>query len=452
MVWSWLERKRNRWRDRKLGSEAALTTNFVPHAEWSLWLAEGQWDRAAVLLEELRAEPRDGTVKLLIPEWERRLAEAFLAAGWADLNTTSALRWLRRVDRFPDRGLKDPRLETFREAADRLWDLERACAAGDFREAAAHLERARHLFSEAGQDISALEKLKERIAEDHELLLQYSVAMRILEDDGRHEEALKVSRRILAIASRHKGALSLAKRLGHIVPAGHRGDRGMLATEIPGENVEAEARKVVAETVEAVHLEKSKSQQHREIGQLSIDRAHTWLVTPAERLAISPAEDSRFADLFGPGSEAHVLSLQRDSEGCWLFACDNGAFLDGKPARNGCLNHGAKLRLGENGIEFRFFQPRPETGTARIERPDRGSAKGVKGILLLGELIQIGGTEAEVPHSEIVEPLLLARTKDGWKARRKKAWSLEGHEIAGDSPLKPPCRMRVDSVGIFWEC
>ncbi len=452
MVWSWLERNRNRWRDRKLGSEAALTTNFVPHAEWSLWLAEGQWDRAAVLLEELRTEPRDGTVKLLIPEWERRLADAFLAAGWADLNTASALRWLRRVDRFPDRGLTDPRLETFREAADRLWDLERACAAGDFREAAGHLERARHLFAEAGQDVSALDRLKERISEDHEILIQYSVAMRILEDDGRHEEALKVSRRILAIASRHKGALSLAKRLGHVVPAGHRGDRGVQATEIGGEAGDPEFPKVAAESVEAAPAEKPGSANPYDIGQLSIDRAHTWLVTPAERLAIAPAEDARFADLFGPGSDAHVLSLQRDSEGCWLFASDTGAFLDGKPARSGCLIHGSRLRLGETGIEFRFVQPRPETGTARIERSDRGSAKGVKGILLLGELMQIGGVEGEVPQPEIVEPLQLARTKDGWKARRKKAWTLEGREISGDSPLKPPCRMRVDSVGIFWEC
>jgi len=151
MVWAWLERNRDRLRLKRAGGVNALDTTFVPHAEWSQWLAAGQWDRAAVLLEQLRQKPADSTVKLLLPDWERRLTEAFLAAGWADLNRATALRWLRRVDRFPDRGLKDPRLETFREAADRLWELERACAAGDFRDALNHLDRARSLLVEAGQ-------------------------------------------------------------------------------------------------------------------------------------------------------------------------------------------------------------------------------------------------------------------------------------------------------------
>lgn len=451
MVWAWLERNRNRLRWKRTGGIESLDTTFVPHAEWSQWLAAGQWDRAAVLLEQLRQKPSDSTVKLLLPDWERRLTDAFLAAGWADLNRATALRWLRRVDRFPDRGLQDPRLETFREAADRLWELERACVAGDFRDAMNHLDRARQLIVDAGQDDQALVRMRERIAEDHETLLQCTVAMRILEDDGRYEESLAVARRILAIAPRHKGAQALAKRLGNLAPSLIRADFSGLVTEIPRGADDAlplvEAQTATQESPAAT----STTPARIDIGQISLDRADTWLVCQEDAIVVATSDDARFADLFGT-AEASGLRLQRDSEGCWMFTSDSGVFVDGKTQRSGCLFHGNLLRLNEKGTEFRFVQPRMETGTARLERTGRPSAKGVRGLVLLGEMLQIGGPDAEVPHKEITEPLILARSADGWAVKRRKSWTLEGQEIAGDASLKPPCRMRVGAVGIFWEC
>lgn len=450
MVWAWLERHRNRLRRMRTAGVASLQTTFVPHADWSQWIADGQWDRAAVLLEQLRKNPSDPTVNMLLPGWEKRLADAFLAAGWSDLSTKTALRWLRRVDRFPDRGIADARLETFREAADRLWELERACATGDFREARDHLDRARHLMVEAGRDDASLTRLRDRIAEDHETLLQCTVAMRILEDDGRYDEALAVARRILSIAPRHKGSQALARRLGNFAPTLIRADLGTLATEI--DQFATPAEEPVREASAVAVQEPEKRSELGDIGLISIDRADTWLVTEAEKVGIVPSDDSRFADLFGTAADTAGFRLQRDSEGCWLFFSDSGILVDGKNQRGGCLFHGNLIRLNEKSEELRFVQPRMETGTARLERTNRPSAKGVRGLLLLGEMLQVGGNEAEIPHKEISEPLVLARASDGWTARRRKSWTLEGVEITRDAALKPPCRLRIGTVGIFWEC
>jgi len=451
MFWSWLKQIGNRRTGRKASNEASMAANFVPHADWSLWLAQGQWDRAAVLLEQLRENPPDDAFEMLVPEWERRLADAFLAAGWSDLNTATALRGLRRVDRFPDRGLSDPRFEAFRDAADRLWDLDRARDAGDFRAAAAHLEVARRLFLEAGLGVADLDELKNAMAEDHENLIRQLAAMRILEDQGHSNEALKVSRRILAMAPGHKGALAVAKRLSHGLPAGFAADHGIRETERPVETVTGWMGQGLPEACDPANGERSMMDERHVLGQLSIDRSHTWLVTQADQLSIAPARDARYADLFG--ADCHEFQLQRDSDGCWSFKSETGLTVDGELARGGCLIDGNRLKLGANGVEFRFFQPRPETGTARLELLNRSSVRGVKGMLLLGELLRIGGGGgAELPHGEIADSLHLVRTREGWKARRERPWMLEGREVAAEAMVCSPCRLRVDSVGIFWEC
>ncbi len=91
------------------------------------------------------------------------------------------------------------------------------------------------------------------------------------------------------------------------------------------------------------------------------------------------------------------------------------------------MDHGCGWRVRDR-IPFRSAPA--ELAPPGIERTDRESAKGVKGILLLGELLQIGGVEGEVPQPEIVEPLQLARTERRLEASQAKEGLVSGR--AGD--------------------
>lgn len=449
-----LDRMSEWWHGKALGMAAADRPKFVPHAEWSVWLNEGRWDRAAVLLQELRKTKKDDqAIVRLLPEWERRLTDSFLKAGWADLNASTALRWLRRVDRFPDRGIRDPSLDRFRDVAEHLWDADTARHTGDCRAALGHLDAVLQAMKEEGHDTTAFDELRARVAEDHEILLQLVIALRIHEDEGRPVDAASIARRILAIAPRHRGALTATKRLGAFELASTRFEHGGGLTDWLGVGPKPAPHVHDQEPIaNSAPIDRSApSQRSVVLGQISLDRADTWLVSHVDKLTIAPSDDPRFADLFGDADETVTVTLERDSEGCWLFTTDSGIQVDGKVLRTGCLLDGSVVRLTPSAPEWRFVQPRMETGTARLERCGRASPKGVKGLVLLGELFALGGLKGEIPHPEIKEPLVLADRGGHWAARRTGAWTLEAEEVGGEAVLQPPCRMRIGPVGIFWE-
>ena len=72
----------NKWR-RTESPAPAVASRMVPHAEWSQWLTQGQWDQAAVCLEQWRQTQNKPELAILMPRWETELVEAFLKQAWA---------------------------------------------------------------------------------------------------------------------------------------------------------------------------------------------------------------------------------------------------------------------------------------------------------------------------------------------------------------------------------
>ena len=439
----------DKWR-RSESPAPAVSSRMVPHAEWSQWLTQGQWDQAAVCLDQWRQTSQKPELAILIPQWEKQLVEAFLRQAWADLKPETAVRWLRRTDRFADRGVSDHRLETFRQTADLIWDLERSESRGDCAQALQKLDQAMGLMKQAGQDgltRHLSEAHRPRLTQGHDLILEWAVRMRIHSDDGQHTQAMALAQRIIAIAPEHPGAQAVLKR---------KLDQTLPVTDLP-----------VSHDATVVHVPISDPQTNDPapiqstlpkpisagLWQVSLDRADSWLLSTAAEIVLDEGMDKRLADALGHEFQSGRIHLSRDEEGCWVFETDTDIVqLNGKWTRRGCLLDGSEIRFG-NGPEMRFIQPRMETGSARLERVGRPSPEGVRGLVLMGSMMNIGGDPkaAEIPHKSISQPIVVwLRTGQLW-ARHDQPWTANGVLNHGESPIRPPYQMRVGDVGLYWE-
>ena len=440
----------NKWR-RTESPAPAVASRMVPHAEWSQWLMQGQWDQAAVCLDQWRQTPEKPELAILMPRWETELVEAFLKQAWTDLKPETAVRWLRRTDRFADRGLSDDRLETFRQVADLIWDLERSELRGDCAQALQKLDQAMGLMKQAGQEgltRHLSEAHRPRLTQGHDLILEWAVRMRIHSDDGQHPQAMTLAQRIIAIAPDHPGAQAVLKR--------------KLDQTLPVARLEASTRSTVVQVPISnpqtndpapIQLTPDPKPVSDGLWQVSLDRADTWLLSTSAEIVLDEAMDKRLADALGHEFRSGRIHLSRDEEGCWVFESDSDVVqVNGKWTRSGCLLDGSPIRFG-NGPEMRFIQPRMETGSARLERVGRPSPEGVRGLVLMGSMMNVGGdpATAEIPHQSIVQPIVVwLRTGQLW-ARHDQPWTANGVVTHGESPINPPFQMRVGDVGLYWE-
>ena len=94
-----------------------------------------------------------------------------------------------------------------------------------------------------------------------------------------------------------------------------------------------------------------------------------------------------------------------------------------------------------------------ETGSARLERVGRPSSEGVRGVVLMGAMMNIGGNPeaAEIPHQSISQPIVVWLRAGQLLARYDHAWAANGVVPRGESPISPPFKMRVGDVGLYWE-
>jgi len=435
----------NRWLDHATrGPEPADATDarIVPHQDWSAWLAQGQWDRAAVCLEEWRGRPPKPELAILMPRWHDELVAAFLKTARADLAPATALRWLRRVDRFTDRGLKEPQLDGFRHLADLLWDSTRLENQGHCREALARLEEAARLAQEQNTPLKMdHEALRQRLNQAHETIMEWSVRMRIYSDDGRHDLATTYAGKILGLAPEHLGALAVLRvkeksAAGPVVAAGDLSETVRIdkTPESPVQDISISENQAPAS---------NHAGPGHDFWQVSLDRAGSWLLTTSSSIRFGPETNADVADALGLGPNACGFGLERDEEGCWLITAEGDSLLvNGRPTRSGCLMDGSTLAWA-GGPEWRFCQPRMETGSARLERTGKPSRRGIQGLVFMGDFLELGGPAAELPHPEIAQPLVIVNQRGRLVAK--------AGGLATDETIQPPHRMRLEHVGIYWE-
>lgn len=448
---TWIDKWRAMAAGRSATSVKPPTTQIVPHPDWSQWLAEGRWDSAAVCLEDYRKRYQDlPELTILMPQWQGRLVESFLSRSWSDLAPESALRWLRRVDRFADRGLFDPRLEAFRQVADLMWDASRAQSQGDCRAALAKLDQAERQMPPSGNgSCDRNQAFRRQLIQTQELIAEWSMQMRIHSDDGHQAQAQALARRIAEIAPEHPGAFSVLRMKRQPVTLPHE-------MSPPGDSLRMVDRPPEVALEKAIESDFNRAiTNHPEthpLWQVSLDRADSWLLTRSDNLAFSALIDSRLADALGHDFKLDQVQLQRDEEGCWLIqATADVLWINSRPVLSSCLMDGSMVRFG-SGPELRFVQPRMETGSARLERTGRASPEGQRGLVLMGELLEVGhGSMAEIPHSEMVSPLVLINRARQLLARCDSAWSVNGTIVVDEAPIEPPCRMRLKDIGIYWE-
>ena len=282
------------------------------------------------------------------------------------------------------------------------------------------------------------EALRRRLNQAHETIMEWSVRMRIYSDDGRHDLATAYAGKIVGLAPEHLGALAVLRLKGKSAKVADSNGGELSETVRIDKTPESPVPDLSVPQAPATEL----SPVHG-FWQVSLDRAGSWLLTTSSTVCFGEEPNAGVAEVLGLGPQARGLRLDRDEEGCWLISTEgDGLTLNGKPTRSGCLMDGAKLRLAD-GPELHFWQPRMETGTARLERAGKPSRKGLQGLVLLGDFMRVGGTSADLPHAELPGPLVVMNQGGRLVAR-------EGRE-RGDQPIQPPQQMRLENVGIFWE-
>lgn len=441
--------------------EASLETVVVPHARWTEWLQAHKWEHAAACLDDLQRRSDRTEIHAFLPDWKESLVVRFLEAGWDSLDPESALSWIRQVDRLADLNLKNDRLEAFRHVADLLWDAHRAAAQGDFQLTIQRLESATKLL-DAETHKHCAGRIQHSIKTAHHLhepIVELNVLMRISSDESDWIRASALARQILTMAPEHPGAHAVLKRPASdvrvILPDPPVG--ATVPYQPAGQSVHPDQDR---SNPPAEQSAPSKSgghspqpmQQLPEFFIVSIDRGDSWLITLRESFEVGPPSQLRLNHLFGLVPDQFRVQLARDEEGCWMGNSPSDSVkINGKSARQFALVHGMRIQVGD-GPEFLFHQPRMETGSARLERIAGPTGQGIRGLLLVGLVLNIGADDhSEVIHPEFRRPLLLLRRHGSVHVKRDTEWLVNGRKAVGEVPLQIPCQMRVEQTGVFWE-
>lgn len=437
-------------------SQRAATAS-IPHPDWNGWLAQGNWDRAAVCLKNLQeAEVIDSESKQRLPQWQSRLVRAFLKNAWADLAPGTALRWLRRVDRFADRGLNDASLDQFRSVADQLWDLERLQRQGQFQEAAIRLDSAHEAANKAQATLKFNpEDLRRQLLIDHETLLESTIRMRIYSDEGRHPEAAELARQVLSLAPEHPGALAVLRSPGVRSSPQSDEETGPMRTIRLNEPITTgETLPVSSDSPTASRSPENASGEPLPEGfwHLCFNDGPRWLLTTAGQFEINRQSPPELQRLFGFVPHMSPLVFSRDEEGCWLFQTESkGHFLNGREAGSGCLMDSARFRLN-GGPEFVFRQPRMETGSARLEHAAGQPGNSFQGLVLLGDFLLMGAdASAELPIRGLTTPVTIVGSHGKLIARVGVAGDDRRAVHSMDVPIHSPFELRVGDTLSHWE-
>ena len=163
---------------------------------------------------------------------------------------------------------------------------------------------------------------------------------------------------------------------------------------------------------------------------LWIDGVGGYLVCLGSRITFGQAIPGSAVDvpLVADLSRMHA-TLARDGEGYVLEAV-RSIQVNGRPATRALLRPGDRVTLGPS-CQFQFRQPVPASATARLDLVSGHRLPlGVDGVLIMADtLVMGGGPQVHLTASDLKEPVVFFRHKDGLGLRHSGGLTVNGQKV-----------------------
>jgi tetratricopeptide (TPR) repeat protein len=345
---------------------------------------------------------------------------AFLVAG-------DPTRADEAISRLKVRGMRSTELQPLEDAA-RNWIGAREMAdRGEFNTAVEALDRVRRLLPDAGQ---ALEQYLGDLEQRQRAFAEVQPRLHDAAAEGRWREVAEYSEKALAFAPLH----AEARRVRNLAwkaaePATIAMGRNDLEPDYPAPQSELPPRFV-----------------------LWIDGVGGYLVCLGSRISLGQA---------GPGCRADVPlvadvarlhgTLTRDAEG-YLLEAPRDVHVNGQPAQRVLLRSGDRLTLGTS-CQLLFRQPVAVSTTARLELVSGHRLPlSLDGVLLMSDTLILGpGQQTHVTVSDLKQPIVLFRHKDGLGIRHAGALTIDGQRGPERALLGPRAAVTSEEVSFALE-
>jgi hypothetical protein len=335
------------------------------------------------------------------------------------LNAGEPGRALEGLGRLHDRSVQDAELQILEEAA-KTWTLARDLGSrGEFALAISSAERVASLLPEVP---NALRNFQRELASARQSFSALVLELHEALNRGDWKQVILTSERVLALAPQH-----------------------------------AEARKARSRAWKSIEPETMASAPHREpvaVGPqdlppqrflLWLDGVGGFLICLGSRITLGQATPDAFVDvpIFADISRVHA-ALSRDAEG-YLLEGLRSVQVNGKVAEKALLRNGDKVTLG-SACHLQFSQPVPISATARLDLASgQRLPLSVDAVFLMADNLVIGpGPQAHIIVSEMTQPVVLTRNKDGLGVRHGGKMQIDGEPCKNRGVLGAAARVTGD--------
>jgi tetratricopeptide (TPR) repeat protein len=350
-------------------------------------------------------------------------ARALLEAG-------EPARALEAIAQLRDRAVRRPEVEPMEEAARGWVKVLELAGRGDFAQALPALERVRRLLA---TPVPALEKLQNDLERHSATFAELLVRLHEAAKRRDWHEVMQLAEQTLAVAPNHMEA---------------RKARAQAWKAIEPTTIVVPRGPVEKEREAAPDAEPGPAKRFL----LWIDGVGGYLVCLGNRVTLGQATPDATVDvpIFADVSRLHA-TLTRDTEG-YLLESSRALQVNGQPLGKALLHSGDRVTLG-SCCQIQFHQPVPISASARLDLVSGHRLKlAVDAVLLMADTLVLGpGPQAHVVMSELEQPVVLFRTKEGLGIRAGGKMSIDGHECLQRGTLGPTSAVAGDDFALAIE-
>jgi tetratricopeptide (TPR) repeat protein len=358
-----------------------------------------------------------------------RLRQTLTRLGLAEVRALLVAGDPTRADeaatRLKVRGVRSTELHVLEDAA-RAWIAARETAdRGEFGTALEALDRVRRLLPDAG---GPLAKYRAEVEQRQQSFAEVQPKLHEAAAEGRWREVAELSEQALAVAPHHAEA---------------RRVRGLAW------------KAAEPATIAMNRLEPEPERAPEELPPrfvLWIDGVGGYLVCLGSRIVLGQAGPTCRADVPFIADVARLhATLTRDTEG-YLLEAARDVHVNNQPAQRVLLRSGDRVTLGAS-CQLLFRQPVPVSATARLEIVSGHRLPlSLDAVLLMADTLILGpGQQTHVTVTDLKQPVVLFRHKDGLGIRHAGALTIDGHRGPDRALLGPRASVGTEEVSFALE-
>src|SRR5438874_5577769 len=346
-----------------------------------------------------------------------RLRQALTRLGLAQvralLQAGEPQRASRAIGQLRDHAVRSPELQLLEETTRNWLTAQEQAEQGEFARAIETIDHIqRRLLGPSGP----LEQYRQALQERQGRFAEQLVRLHEAADAGKWREVLELTEQVLAMAPQHAEARKARARAWQAV-----------------EPVTVAFRQRVEEEPEASVPAEETPQRFF----LWIDGVGGYLVCLGATVTLGHASPDTHVDvpLAADVSRLHA-TVTRDGEGGYLLEASRPVQINGQPATKVVLKPGDRITLGTS-CQLLYQRPVPVSNSARLDLVSGHRVlPGVDGVLLMADNLVLGpGAQGHVPMPDLVQPVVLFRTKDGLGVRHAGGLIVDGQRCKDSAGL-----------------